>query len=428
MAAITFRNIQKSYRLQKSEYRKKLKGEIKKLKEELRTTFDEAARTKALAEIELRRSAMRNIEPHNLTVDIIRDFNLEIQDKEFVVFVGPSGCGKSTVLRMLAGLEEISDGEIKIDGRVVNNMAPKDRDIAFVFQSYALYPHLTIFDNIAFGLKLRKMPATEIQQRVYHAAEILQLTEHLHKRPKQLSGGQRQRVAMGRAIVRNPAAFLFDEPLSNLDAKLRQEMRVQIKKITRRLDTTTVYVTHDQIEAMTLADKIVVLNRLEPEVDVNIQQVGAPLDIYYNPANTFVAGFIGTPTINLLDGEFSEEDGTLFFRSGPLRLRVAEEKKPFAYKYGKKAVKAGIRPQDFEDALFSQSGSHDNIIEAVCDVSENLGAEIHAQLQCGEVTLTAAVTSRSQMKMGEKIRLVANINNMHFFDFETGTNLNRVQL
>ncbi|MCS6985058.1 MAG: sn-glycerol-3-phosphate ABC transporter ATP-binding protein UgpC [Leptospiraceae bacterium] len=426
MAEIVFRGINKSYRLQKSEFKKKVKAEIRKLKEDLKDTFDEVEREKIQARIDLKREELREVPAHELTVDIIRDFNLHIQDREFVVFVGPSGCGKSTVLRMLAGLEDITSGEIEIGGRVVNQVAPKDRDIAFVFQSYALYPHLSIFDNIAFGLKLRRMPSTEIQQRVYHAAEILQLTEHLHKKPRQLSGGQRQRVAMGRAIVRNPAAFLFDEPLSNLDAKLRQEMRVQIKKITRRLNTTTVYVTHDQIEAMTLADKIVVLNRLEGPHSVNIQQIGAPLDVYYNPANTFVAGFIGTPTINLLEGEIEERGGVPYFVSGGIELRVGESRVPFLSKYRKKKIRAGIRPHDFEDAFFSPNASSDNTVEGVVDVAENLGAEIHVQLQCGDLPLTAVVSSRSRISMGEKIRLVVNLENIHYFDYDTGQNINRL--
>lgn len=426
MASITFRNIYKSYRLQKSEYKKKIKTEIRKLKDDLKNAYEEKEKEKILAEIELKREKLRDIPPDELTVDIIRNFNLEIQDKEFVVFVGPSGCGKSTVLRMLAGLEDITSGEIEIGGRVVNQVAPKDRDIAFVFQSYALYPHMTIFDNIAFGLKLRRMPSSEIQQRVYQAAEILQLTEHLHKKPRQLSGGQRQRVAMGRAIVRHPSAFLFDEPLSNLDAKLRQEMRVQIKKITRKLNTTTVYVTHDQIEAMTLADKIVVLNRLENKDSINIQQVGSPLDVYYNPANTFVAGFIGTPSINILDGEIEQRNGIYYFVTPHLQLRIGESKVPYLSKYKKKKIKAGIRPHDFEDAFFSHSASHDNTVEGILDVAENLGAEIHLQVQAGEHNLTAVVSSRSRVSMGEKIRLVVNLENIHYFDFETGQNINRL--
>lgn len=425
MAEISFQGIQKSYLLQKHEFKKKTKEEIKKLKAELKTAATSQHRQKLEQDIENKKSSLAEVKPEDLQIDIIRDFDLEIKDKEFVVFVGPSGCGKSTVLRMLAGLEEITAGDISISGKRVNDTAPKDRDIAFVFQSYALYPHLTIFDNIAFGLRIRKMPEPEIQKRVHEAAEKLQLIEQLHKKPKQLSGGQRQRVAMGRAIVREPSAFLFDEPLSNLDAKLRQEMRVTIKKLTAQLNTTTVYVTHDQIEAMTLADKIVVLNRLEPGTERNIQQVGAPLEIYYNPYNTFVAGFIGTPTINLLEGSLKREADKWFFEKGEIRIMLPSDKNDMLTRYGKDRLTIGIRPQDFEEASVAGSAPEGATVSGVCDVTENLGAEIHAQVKVGSDTLAASVNSLSKLQMGQKTQLVVNTSQVHLFDIDTGINLNR---
>jgi len=423
MAKITFENIQKSFVLEKHEFKKKLKKEIKKLKNDIKTSATEELTIQYRKELVQKEASIKNIQESDLNVQIIKDFNLTIEDKEFVVFVGPSGCGKSTVLRMLAGLESTTEGSISIGDKLVNNVSPKDRDIAFVFQSYALYPHLNIFDNIAFGLKIRKMPEDEIQTAVMQAAKTLQLTEQLYKKPKQLSGGQRQRVAMGRAIVRKPSAFLFDEPLSNLDAKLRQEMRFQIKKITQKFDTTTVYVTHDQVEAMTLADKIVVLNRLEEGVEQNIQQVGPPLEIYYNPYNVFVAEFIGTPTINIIEGEIKKNGADVFFISKNLNFRVDNENKKFIEKNNKDKVILGIRPLDIGS---SGQDSAQNKLTGICEITENLGAEIQAVINCDSIMINSVMSSRKKIKMGDSITLDVNLDNAHFFDIDSKINLNRI--
>ncbi len=348
-------------------------------------------------------------------VHAVKDVNLSIHDKEFVVLVGPSGCGKSTTLRMIAGLEEITSGEISIGNRVVNDLPPKDRDIAMVFQNYALYPHMTVYDNMAFGLKMRKFPKPEIQQRVQDAAEILGIQELLKRKPRQLSGGQRQRVAVGRAIVRHPQVFLFDEPLSNLDAKLRVQMRVELKRLHDRLETTAIYVTHDQVEAMTLGDRVVVMK------DGLIQQVGEPLELYGRPRNRFVAGFIGSPAMNFIDASIAEVNGALWVESPGLRLRIPPDR--VARLGGKKGqpVTLGVRPEDLR--LATGSDSADLTCEAVIDVVEPLGSEILLNMRVGNSTIVARVDPTVRVRVHEKIRLAFMPHRMHLFDAKTEESL-----
>lgn len=345
-------------------------------------------------------------------VKAVVDFNLDIRDKEFIVFVGPSGCGKSTTLRMVAGLEEITSGELYIDDRLVNDVAPKNRDIAMVFQSYALYPHMSVYDNMAFGLKLRKYPKTEIREKVEKAAEILGLTEYLDRKPKALSGGQRQRVALGRAIVRNAKVFLMDEPLSNLDAKLRVQMRAEIIKLHDRIETTTIYVTHDQIEAMTMASRIVVMK------DGYIQQVGAPKDIYDNPNNVFVGGFIGTPSMNFIYGKI---DSSGFFISEGLKVEVPKAKVDLLKKkgYADKEVILGIRPEDIHDDENVIKTYPDSVVKFKVDVAELLGSETNIFAQVGKHDVIAKVDARTDINIGDEIVLAFDMNKTHFFDMDT---------
>jgi multiple sugar transport system ATP-binding protein len=345
-------------------------------------------------------------------VQAVFDFNLNVKDKEFIVFVGPSGCGKSTTLRMVAGLEEITSGELYIDDRLVNDVAPKDRDIAMVFQSYALYPHMTVYDNMAFGLKLRKVPKVEIEKKVKNAADILGLTSYLDRKPKALSGGQRQRVALGRAIVRNAKVFLMDEPLSNLDAKLRVAMRAELIKLHERLETTTIYVTHDQIEAMTMATRIVVMK------DGRVQQIGAPKDIYDNPNNMFVGGFIGTPAMNFLPGKVDEKG---IFSCENLKLKVDPKhlKLLTDQNYLGKEVILGFRPEDVHDQaelLEKYSGAKATF---EVDVAELLGAETNIHITVGANNIIAKVSARSDLSIGSKVDLSINMEKSHFFDPET---------
>ncbi|GAE24680.1 multiple sugar ABC transporter [Halalkalibacter wakoensis JCM 9140] len=346
-------------------------------------------------------------------VTAVTDFNLHIEDKEFVVFVGPSGCGKSTTLRMIAGLEDISKGDLYIGERRVNDVAPKDRDIAMVFQNYALYPHMNVYDNMAFGLKLRKFKKEEIDKRVKDAAKILGLTEMLDRKPKAMSGGQRQRVALGRAIVRDPQVFLMDEPLSNLDAKLRVQMRAEITKLHKRLQTTTIYVTHDQTEAMTMATRIVIMK------DGIIQQVGTPKEVYDNPDNVFVGGFIGSPAMNFLKGTITE-DG--FFQLGDnVQVRIPEGKlKALKEKnYLNKELILGVRPEDIHDELLFLESSPDSKFTATVDVSELLGAESYLYSKVAGQDFIARIDARSDVKMGEKVELALDMNKIHFFDAES---------
>ena len=345
----------------------------------------------------------------------VHDFNLEIKDNEFIVLVGPSGCGKSTTLRMIAGLEEISGGELYIDGKLMNDIPPKDRDIAMVFQNYALYPHMTVYENMAFGLKLRHVDPQEIDRKVKEAAEILDITQYLDRKPKALSGGQRQRVAIGRAIVRSPKVFLMDEPLSNLDAKLRNQMRAEIIKLRQRIDTTFIYVTHDQTEAMTMGDRIVVMR------DGVIQQVDTPQNLYDYPCNIFVAGFIGSPQMNFLDGTLQKNgdtyaidlDGTVI----PLPQEKTADGKLAAY-VGK-SLKVGIRPEDMKDDeefLEKHPSSH---IDAEVEVSELMGAEIYLYLTYKGQNLMARVAPTSKSRRGDKVTMAMDTHKIHLFDPET---------
>jgi multiple sugar transport system ATP-binding protein len=346
-------------------------------------------------------------------VSVIKDFNLEIADKEFMVFVGPSGCGKSTNLRMLAGLEEISDGEILIGDRVVNDVPPKDRDIAMVFQSYALYPHMSVYDNMAFGLKLRKMPKAEIDNRVKEAADILGLTNLLDRKPKALSGGQRQRVAVGRAIVREPAVFLMDEPLSNLDAKLRVTARAEISKLHQRLGTTFIYVTHDQVEAMTMGDRIAVL------ADGILQQADTPRNLYNYPVNVFVAGFIGSPAMNFFNGTLVNEEGRLFVDTGDFRVRVPEDRKEAFGPYAGKEVIMGVRPEHVHAPEFAPPSIQAEPVSTEVEVVELLGHELHLFLNSGKNSFVGTVDPRFDVHAGNKIDVVFDMSQMHLFDKAT---------
>lgn len=355
----------------------------------------------------------RNVVKRFGDVEVITNMNLEIKDKEFVVFVGPSGCGKSTGLRMLAGLEEITEGEILIGDRVVNDVPPKDRDIAMVFQSYALYPHMSVYDNMAFGLKLRKTPKEEIDRRVQEAAQILGLENLLDRKPKALSGGQRQRVAVGRAIVREPAVFLMDEPLSNLDAKLRVTARAEISKLHKRLETTFIYVTHDQVEAMTMGDRIVVLH------DGLLQQVDSPRNLYNSPNNIFVAGFIGSPSMNFFDGTLVGEDGKVFVDTGDFRVEVPGDRKAAFTGYAGKEVVLGVRPEHIHAPEYAPPAIIPAQIEATIEIIELLGHELNVMFNSGKNTFIAAVDTRLEANIGNKIPLVLDMNNMHLFDKQT---------
>ncbi len=347
----------------------------------------------------------------------VSDLNIDIADKEFLVFVGPSGCGKSTSLRMLAGLEEISEGEILIGDRVVNNVAPKDRDVAMVFQSYALYPHMTVYDNMAFGLRLRKTPKQIIDQRVREAAKSLGIEQLLDRRPRQLSGGQRQRVAVGRAVVREPQVFLLDEPLSNLDAKLRVEARSFISKLHQRLGTTFIYVTHDQIEAMTMGTRICVLSAGE------LQQIDTPFNLYHNPRNIFVAGFIGSPAMNFFDATLKQGDGGLIVETPSFNINVPLAKaEPFKASVGKRVI-FGIRPEDIHDADYQPGGITPAMVEANVDVVEQMGNEIILYLEDKGKTFIARTDPRTRARVGARIGMVINIDNMHLFDADTNLSL-----
>ncbi|PNL92265.1 ABC transporter ATP-binding protein [Aerococcus viridans] len=352
----------------------------------------------------------------------VEDFNLDIKDKEFIVFVGPSGCGKSTTLRMVAGLEEISQGELKIDGEVVNNKSPKDRDIAMVFQNYALYPHMTVYDNMAFGLKLRKYDKAEIDRRVNEAGEILGLTDFLQRKPADLSGGQRQRVAMGRAIVRDAKVFLMDEPLSNLDAKLRVSMRTEIAKITRKIEATTIYVTHDQTEAMTLADRIVIMNATKNSDGSGtigrIEQIGTPQELYNKPVSKFVAGFIGSPSMNFFtvtvgENRISNQDG--------LDIAIPEGQAKILRDRGYlgKEVIFGIRPEDILDTNIAIEAYPEDTVTGEIVVSELLGSETMLYLKLGQTEYIARVSTRDTFEAGDKVTLTFNITKGHFFDLAT---------
>ncbi len=343
----------------------------------------------------------------------VKDANLEIADKEFVVLVGPSGCGKSTVLRMIAGLEDITAGEVWIDGTLVNDVPAKDRNIAMVFQNYALYPHMTVFENMAFGLKLRNYPKSEIEKRVNEAAEILGITRYLDRKPRQLSGGERQRVAVGRSIVRKPAVFLFDEPLSNIDAKMRVQMRTELHKLRLRLQTTFIYVTHDQTEAMTMGDRIVVMK------DGLIQQSADPMTIYDKPANKFVASFIGSPPINLIKGRLMRRDKKIFFDEGKFQVKLIEDMSPSMLNYVDKEVILAIRSEDIYDKLFATEASADNTVRATCEVVEPLGSEVYLYLSSGKHNFIARVGAHDRPEVNREMDLVFDMSKVHFFDVQT---------
>lgn len=348
-------------------------------------------------------------------VEVVPDLNLEIRDKEFVILVGPSGCGKSTTLRMIAGLEEITQGELYIGDRLVNDVAPKDRDIAMVFQNYALYPHMTVYKNIAFGLSLRKVPKDEIDRKVHEAARALDLEQLLDRKPKALSGGQRQRVALGRAMVRDPEVFLLDEPLSNLDAKLRNSMRSEIVRLHKKLDTTFVYVTHDQIEAMTMGDRIVVMK------DGVIQQADTPQNLYDYPCNLFVAGFIGSPQMNFVPAVIEEKNGAFYVKCLGSSIALPAEKagadKLSAY-VGKE-VTMGLRPEDLHAKELRADAGSDNMIQASIDIVELMGSEIYVYLECDGRKLIARTPSSFRGRAGEPASFVIDVNKIHLFDRET---------
>ncbi len=347
----------------------------------------------------------------------VKDFHLDIEDREFLVLVGPSGCGKSTTLRMIAGLEEISEGDLYIGDKRMNDVAPKDRDIAMVFQSYALYPHMNVYENMAFGLKLRKFSKAEIDQRIREAARILDIEHLLDRKPKALSGGQRQRVALGRAIVREPKVFLMDEPLSNLDAKLRVQMRTEIAKLHQRLETTVIYVTHDQTEAMTMGDRIVVMK------DGMIQQVATPTEIYNHPANQFVAGFIGSPGMNFLKGSLTEQDGKIHFTAENVDLIFPDDKAQVLRQKGYvgKTVTFGIRPEDiYSDTQFIEANPFQSAITAIIDVVENMGSELYVYFNnIGGTQLIARVDAREGLKPKMTVTLGMDLAKCHIFDTET---------
>ena len=345
----------------------------------------------------------------------VKDFNLEIADKEFIIFVGPSGCGKSTTLRMIAGLEDISDGVFKIDGKVMNDIEPKDRDIAMVFQNYALYPHMTVYDNMAFGLKLRKVPKDEIDKAVKEAAKILDLDKLLDRKPKALSGGQRQRVAMGRAIVRNPKVFLMDEPLSNLDAKLRVQMRIEISKLHQRLGATIIYVTHDQTEAMTLGTRIVVMK------DGVVQQIDTPQNLYDHPVNEFVAGFIGSPQMNFMDAQVKVNGGKVTLTVGNNKLEVPADKAKAIIDggYDGKTIVLGIRPEDVHDEAEFVQKNPNATIKAPIRVYELLGAEVYLYFDFAGTQMTARVNPRTTARAGDTVTFALDMDKTHYFDKDT---------
>ena len=348
-------------------------------------------------------------------VTAVSDFNLEVKDKEFLVLVGPSGCGKTTTLRMIAGLEEITEGELFIGDRLVNDVAPKDRKIAMVFQNYALYPHMSVYENMAFGLKLNKTPKEEIKRRVEEAARILDITHLLDRKPKALSGGQKQRVALGRAIVRNPMVFLLDEPLSNLDAKLRAAMRTELTKLHNRVGTTFVYVTHDQVEAMTMATRIVVMK------DGLIQQVDTPQNLYDSPVNIFVAGFIGTPQMNFINGTLEKKGDDVFFNfeDNAIKLPADKANNPALQEYIGKEVVAGLRPECIHDEPMQLAALAESTVDAFVDVTELMGAEIYLYLNIGETNLIARVSSRSTSRAGDTIKVAFDTSRLHIFDKDT---------
>lgn len=346
-------------------------------------------------------------------VKVVDRVNLGVENKEFMVLVGPSGCGKSTTLRMIAGLEEIGEGDIFIGDKLVNDVPAKDRDIAMVFQNYALYPHMTVFENMSFGLRLRHLPKQEIMQRVNDSAEILGIKRLLGRRPKELSGGERQRVAVGRAIVRKPLVFLFDEPLSNLDAKMRVQMRTEIHKLHIRLQTTIIYVTHDQTEAMTMGDRIAVMK------DGILQQVADPITVYDRPKNKFVAGFIGSPPMNFMKGRIIKKEGKMYFDEGKVAVKLVEDMHVKMSAYLGKEIIFGIRSEDIYDKLFVSEAPPENIVRANCEVYEPMGSEVYLYLNTGKHTFIARVGAHDKPKVNQDMDLVFDMSKVHFFDKDT---------
>lgn len=361
---------------------------------------------------------LKNVYKSYGDIQIVKDFNLEIPDKEFCILVGPSGCGKTTTLRMVAGLEEITAGDIFIDGLRVNDTPPKDRDIAMVFQNYALYPHMTVFDNMGFALKLKGYDKKEIEKRVKEAADILGIGHLLDRKPKQLSGGQRQRVAVGRAIVRKPKVFLFDEPLSNLDAKLRVQMRAELKKLHERLQSTMIYVTHDQTEAMTMGDRICVMK------DGIIQQVAGPLELYDNPANRFVAGFIGSPPMNFFDVDVTLSGEDVILREGSFDIKVPAFMKERVQKYNNQKIVMGVRPEDIYDKLFANL-THKEVssFSATVEIVEPLGSEIYLHFTTGKNIMVAKVDANNKAKSNQVIEVIFDLKKIHLFEAETGATI-----
>ncbi len=346
-------------------------------------------------------------------IDAVKSVTMHVHDKEFVVLVGPSGCGKSTTLRMVAGLEEVTSGEIRIDGKVVNHVPPKNRDIAMVFQNYALYPHMTVYQNLEFGLKLRGYPKKEIDRRVRDAAEILDISSLLQRKPRALSGGQRQRVAVGRAIVRKPKVFLFDEPLSNLDAKLRVQMRTELSKLHTRLQATIIYVTHDQTEALTMGDRIIVMK------DGLVQQVADPIEIYQNPVNKFVGGFIGSPPMNFIEGQIQADNGKCYFVRESMKLRLLEATHEKIQPYHNKKVVLGVRPENIYDRLFAQDASDDFTVKAQVEVVEPTGSEVYLYLKSGAAQFIARVPPNDTVRENQDLQVVFDMSRVHLFDADT---------
>ncbi len=360
------------------------------------------------------RVLFENVSKRFDVTEAVSDFNLEVEDREFVVLVGPSGCGKSTTLRMVAGLEEITEGCIYIGDRLVNDVPPKDRNIAMVFQNYALYPHMDVYTNLAFALKRRKFPKDKIDRRVQEAAAILGIEELLTRKPKQLSGGQRQRVAVGRAIVRKPEVFLFDEPLSNLDAKLRLHMRMEITKLHNRLGATMIYVTHDQVEAMTMGDRIVVMK------DGVTQQIGTPMEIYEVPSNVFVAGFVGSPSMNFVDARVAQDDDALFIDATHFKVRIPEGRCPVRHDLVGKDVVFGIRPEHIQDRAYCIDPIADNCFSAQVDFVEPMGSEMILHLSIGPLSMVAKVNPKTSARQGSVIGIHIDMDLIHIFDKKTG--------
>lgn len=347
------------------------------------------------------------------SVSVVKNVDLEVKDKEFVVLVGPSGCGKSTTLRMVAGLETVTGGEIYVGDRLVNDVPPKDRNIAMVFQNYALYPHMDVYNNMAFALKLRNYPQNDINKRVKDAAQILGLNHLMNRKPRDISGGERQRVAVGRAIVRKPHVFLFDEPLSNLDAKLRVQMRTELHKLHLKIQTTMIYVTHDQTEAMTLGDRIAIMK------DGVILQFDTPLNVYDNPANKFVASFIGSPPMNFMQGSIVESDGNLYFKEEKFKVKILEQMYPALEKYIDKSIIFGIRPENIFDKLFASHATADNTVTVFCDVMETMGSRNHLYLSTGKHVIIAVVDASNKPAIGSMVEVVFDMRKVHFFDPST---------